>query len=83
MKLELPTNYNDWLKLCFIICLFVSAGWFTMNQILDFRYKERLLTDPCSQCVIDNPELKECIYPNQEVYNIPEIPSMPMIEISS
>jgi len=43
-----------------IVALIVSAGLFTFNQIIEWKYKAQLLMGPCQLCVKLNPEVGGC-----------------------
>lgn len=74
---KLPKGYNDWLKAIIIICIILCAGWFTINQVIDYRYKLQLLKDPCHLCIDKYPSLQDCI--ENTPLNIPVVEINPKI----
>lgn len=51
-----------------IILLVIGAGVFTVNQVLEYRYKSVFLQAPCAVCAKLNPNVTECFTKTIKVF---------------
>ena len=50
-----------WLVQALLLLAVVALGTFTINQVLEYRYKAEFLQAPCKLCADLNPNVSKCI----------------------